>query len=198
MATEDVLPGTLGKIDTSLTCCTTKFLQTGRVQFWNGINVDNDTGIVRLNTRFHFGSHEHNLKKLSSNVQVTTTCGYYSKFNYNVTVNLFFFRKNFGDSILKSYIRKLGSMVKENKKFDTQSDMATSAHRMMRMVVKEKNPEAFDKMMASAKVDTALQEAINEIAEKFTTKNSGSYSISHLTLSGTVFQVIITQNVQND
>ena len=178
LATEDVLSGPLGKIETSSTGCTTKF-RTGRFWFWNVITVDHKTGIVRLNTRFHLGSQKKNFRNLTANVLVTTTCGY-SQSNYDVTVNLIVFREKFGDSFLSSSIRKWRSLVKENEKYNTGRGMAGSLHRMMRMVEKEKNRKAFDEMMASAKVDTALQEAINEIVAQYIPKISGSYSIHHL------------------
>jgi hypothetical protein len=97
-----------------------------------------------------------------------------------VTVNLIVLPEKFGDSFLSSSIRKLGRLVKENEKYNTGRGMAGSLHRMMRMVEKEKNRKAFDEMMASAKVDTALQEAINEIVAQYIPKISGSYSIHHL------------------
>jgi hypothetical protein len=46
---------------------------------------------------------------------------------------------------------------------------------MMRMVEKEKNPEAFNEMMASARVDAALQEAVKSIKDRFITNPSGDY-----------------------
>ena len=54
--------------------------------------------------------------------------------------------------------------------------MAGSLHRMVRMVSKEKDPETFNEMMASARVDAALDEAINEIVKRYTTKGSGIYT----------------------
>ena len=168
--TEGYLFGPLGRIESPIISCTTTLASPG---FWfqPNIIVDCATGIVRLDTGFLLANI------FSGPGKLTTTCRY-SEFKY-VTVNVFVFRKSFGDPFLRSYILELDNMVKENKKFDTQNDIATSLHRIMRMVSKEKNPETFNEMMASAKVDIVLEEALNAIANF--TKNSGCHPISAYT-----------------
>ena len=175
LVTEDVLPGPLGRIEIPTTSCRTTF-RSRRLLCWNRITVNRDTGIVRLNTRFKIRNKYNGIKNLTTNILVTTRCGS-SVSRHVVTVKLFIFRKSFGDSFLRSYIPRLDNMVKENKKFDIQKGMATSLHRIMRMVFKEKNPETFNEMMASAKVDIALDAAINKIVEKHVTHSSGNYPI---------------------
>jgi hypothetical protein len=106
-------------------------------------------------------------------LKITATCGRKGSGIVHVIVNLIVFSKRtfYGDSFLIPLIlRKVDSLVKENKKFDTGKGMASSLHRIMRIVEKEKNRKAFDEMMASAKVDSVLQEAINTIVKKFTEK----------------------------
>ena len=125
------------------------------------------------------GNHYNRVRKLFAKVKVISKCGNLKR-KYWIKVNIYVFPRKFGDSFLKSYIPKLKSMVKENKKFDTQKGMASSLHRIMRMISKEKNPETFNEMMASAKVDTALDGAINDIVEKYIPKRTGDYHIHQL------------------
>ena len=170
LATEDVSLGPLGKIESQESGCKKKFQCFSR-GYQRSIIVSS-TGIITLIRKPSLGTQFNGFKKPTKvKARITCYCGYYiSKY---VTVNLFIFRYNFGDSILKSCVGELGSLVKENKKFDTGRGMAGSLHRMVRMVSKEKDPETFNEMMASARVDAALDEAINEIVKRYTTKYPG-------------------------
>ena len=176
LATKDVLPGTLGRIETQKTICKTTFT-THRFFFLNrkDIAIDENTGLITLKRKFDLRNSK--IEKLTAKVQLTTKCGYLVKFKYDVIVNLVVLPLNCGDSFLKSYFHKLNNMVTENKKFNIQKGLANSLHRIMRMVSKDKNPETFDEMMASAKVDTALEGAINDIVETFAKKCSGEHFI---------------------
>ena len=168
MTTEDVLPGMLGKIETPknafIRCRRRSF---GLIPRRARLTINPRTKIVRLNTRLR-------LRKAISNFgKLTTTCGNL-RFG-GITINLFVFRKKYGDSFLTSCSSELNNIIKENKKFDRKQGMATSLHRMMRMVFKEKNPETFNEIMASAKVNTELNEAINRIVKKHIVQSSGDH-----------------------
>ena len=169
LATPDVKPGTLGRINTPNTHCTTTFI----CRNWNELSVDRNTGEIKL-THLYFRYRHYNLNELRLDVRVSTKCVYSISHDF-VTVNLIVLPEKFGDSFLSSSIRKLGRLVKENEKYNTGRGMAGSLHRMMRMVEKEKNPEAFNEMMASARVDAALQEAVKSIKDRFITNPSGDY-----------------------
>ncbi len=100
-------------------------------------------------------------------------CGSF-RVNTLVIINLFVFPINFGDAILNTYDqRKLASMVKVNQNFDTNSGIASSFHRIMRKVNKDVNPNAANELMASVRVKTALEAAINRIVTIYVTKISG-------------------------
>ena len=172
LATKDVLLGTLNRIETQKTICKTTFTTSNH----KDIAIDENTGLVTLKRKFDLGNSK--IEKLTAKVHVTTKCGgYLVKSKNDVIVNLFVLPLKFGDSFLKSYFHKLNNMVTENKKFNTQKGLANSLHGIMRMVSKDKNPETFDEMMASAKVDTALEGAINDIVETLAKKGSGDHFI---------------------
>ena len=169
--------GTLGRIETPIKGCKATFV-SGR---FSSCIVDHNTGIVRLNRRRRRLNRYRITKvtKLTTIVQVTTMCGYSKSQNF-VKVIVLVFPFGFGNSFLRPYIFKIHNMVKENKKFDTQKGLATSLHRLMRMVLKEKNPESFNEIMASEKVNTVIDRAINDIVEKRVGKSSGDHSIHQL------------------
>jgi hypothetical protein len=67
--------------------------------------------------------------------------------------------------------------VEANHHFDTGKGMASSLHRMMRMITKDENRIAYEKMMGSVKVKTALEGAINKIVQNFVTKSPGKNNL---------------------
>ena len=173
---------TLGKIESQLPGCKNRFICP-----WNWfIGVDRDTGLVRLKRQPPLRYPYNTPTKLTTRVKVVCDVqSQKSQFKY-ITVNVFVFCRYFGNSFLRSYIynNEIGRLVKPNdlENFDTKKGMANSLHRIMRMVSMKRNPETFNEMMASTKVDIALDRAVNDIVKKHIPESSGNHSIHKLTV----------------
>ena len=174
LMTEDVSPGVLGRIKSSSSCENTFSTQFG----FHGqryIYVGHKTGIIKLQSSvLKLKKQDNGVRKHVESVKIISRCGY-RRISTTVSIKLLVFPLNFGDSFLESYLGKLEFMATENKKFYFVHGMASSLHRVMRMVEKKKNAKAFNEMMASAKVDAALEEAINKIVEAYIPKGQGCY-----------------------
>ena len=177
LVTEDVSPRVLGRINgSSSSSCKNRIFLTNDVNSGRRyINVDRRTGIVKLQSSvLKLKKQYDGIRKHVESVKIVSRCGY-KRISTNVSIKLLVFPLNFGDSFLEPYLSDLNFMATENKQFDIFHGMASSLHRVMRMVEKKKNAKAFNEMMASAKVDVALEDAIKELVETFIPKDQGCY-----------------------
>ena len=175
LVTEDVSPGVLGRIKGSSLCENRLFSTNDVYSGQRYINVEDTTGIVRLQSSvLKLKKQYDGTRKHVESVKIVSRCGS-NQISTIVSIKLLVFPLNFGDSFLMPYLDKLDFMATENKQFDVVHGMARSLHKLMRMVEKKKNAKAFNKMMVSAKVDVALQEAIKELVETFIPKGQGCY-----------------------
>ncbi len=177
--------GLLGKIESPFPNCKTTFKCISSWSPKRFISVDYFKGTLKLKRNpWKLPKRPSGIRKLTPplKIKIRGACQHGRVYKY-VTVNLLVFPSKFGDASLSTYNhrRKLARMVKENQKFDAKSGMANSLHRIMRMVTKKENPGAVKEMMASVKVKTGLEAAINKILTKYVTKNPGNNK--HLTLT---------------
>jgi hypothetical protein len=182
LATKDVSLGPLGRIKSPDSNCQTTFkCSSSSSRVWYYISVDRVSGTLRLkqrNTRY-LTKQRSGIYKLipATKIQIKNICSH-GTYIHDVTVNLFVFPYNFGDHILQNNGYSFPTMrVEANHHFDTGKGMASSLHRMMRMITKDENRIAYEKMMASVKVKTALEGAINKIVQNFVTKSPGKNNL---------------------
>ena len=173
--TKDVLPGKpFGRIESPERHCKTNFTCLSR---WRNsfISVDSNKGTLTLKKSLDLLPKRYNgIRTLDppTKIKITSICGYYRYFY--VAIKIFVFPSKFGDRFLNKYdSQALNTMVTTNTLKMNARERSSQLHRMMRMVSENENPETHEEMMASVRVKTALEEAINQILATYIPKIQG-------------------------
>ena len=172
--TEDVLPGqTFGRIESPERHCKTTFKCLLSWGTYNVISVDRNKGTLTLRKPPNLLPKRSNgIRMLDppTKIKITSICNHKYRYYRNqgkyfyVTIKIFVFPSEFGDRFLNKYdSRALDRMVTTNTLEVNAKERSSQLHRMMRMVSKNENPETHEEMMASVRVKTALEKAINQI-----------------------------------
>ena len=182
--TKDVLPGQpFGRIESPIAerhCKTTFKCLSGTYSF---LSVDSNKGTLTLKKSLdllpkrYSGIRTHDPP---TKIEITSICGFEHRYYGNerkyfyVTIKIFVFPSKFGDRFLNKYdSRALNRMVTANTLKMNARERSSQLHRMMRMVSENENPETHEEMMASVKVKTALEKAINQILATYIPKIQG-------------------------
>ena len=170
--TKDVLPGqTFGRIESPEGHCKTTFKCLSPWGTYNVIFVDSNKGTLTLKKSLDLLPKRYSgIRMLDppTKIKITSICDHYGSkrkyFYVTINIKIFVFPSKFGDRFLNKYnSRALNRMVTTNTLKMNARERSSQLHRMMRMVSKNENPETHEEMMASVRVKTALEKAINQI-----------------------------------
>ena len=177
--TDDVLPGPFGRIEPPEENCHTTFICLSSWKTSRYIHVDGKKGTLKLRTKLSsLPPLPSGIRTLDSptKIKIKSLCDHTPGLTYfYVSVYLFVFPSKFGDRFLNKYSsRRINEVVAEDTLTSDAIERSSQLHRMMRMVSEDRNPEAHEEMMASVKVKTALEGALNKILKIYIPKYRGN------------------------